>query len=115
VEHADENWPDCVDVRLAPPSGVRFQEDETLANSTASVLRLGAHNFVQGDVPIKLNALTINAIDLAEQLPDFHVTKSTICFDNEDESVNTDITVLFENGGEEDLAPVQFLTMYQRL
>jgi hypothetical protein len=26
IEHADEHWPDCVEMRPAPPSGVHFEE-----------------------------------------------------------------------------------------
>jgi RNase H-like domain found in reverse transcriptase/Integrase zinc binding domain/Integrase core domain len=108
VEHADENWPDCVDVRPAPPSGVHFQEDEETIDTTASVLRLGTHDYIRGDMPIRLNALAINAIDLAEQLAKLSYGQVYDLLDTEDESVNTDITVLFENGGGEDSAPIQF-------
>ena len=43
TEHADEQWPDCVEIGPAPPSGVRFEGETEPAESAANVGRVGAH------------------------------------------------------------------------
>ena len=102
-EHAEENWPECVEIGPAPPSGVRFDGEEDWMESAANVGSVGAHASPLSDQPsFKLAAVALASGALAQSLADLSDAGAhALARCAVDEAPCSDITTLFEVQGDD--------------
>ena len=102
-EHAEENWPECVEIGPAPPSGVRFDGEEDWMESAANVGSVGAHASPLSDQPsFKLAAIAMASGALAQSLADLSDAGArALARCAVDEAPCSDVTTLFEVQGDD--------------
>jgi len=105
VEHADEQWPDCVDAGKAPPSGVRFQ-------STANV---ELHRVHENAKPMRVKTMALWSPLCTRVAAALSRAQAQSLLDDEEDNPTSDITVFLKRGGMSPALCVFGLTSQHRL